>query len=108
MSKDANNQRSVSKCSLPAPEFEARRAQLLQQLRPALSQATLADQALTLQFATGSIERSTLERLVALERRCCGFLQFEITTSALNLKITAPEGSEPVLELMHKSLIIET
>ena len=88
-------------CSLTTDELPAR----LAEIRAIGADALLhVDSGGTLHFRNDAGTRARLEEIVAAESECCGFLVFSLLADddELELRITAPEGAEPVAdELVH-------
>ena len=88
-------------CSLTAPELQARRANVLQKVRRAVSEVRELKDGYAYTFPSTSECLAELAGLIDLERRCCPFLQFRITVAAnegpLVLEMTGPEGTKEFL-----------
>jgi hypothetical protein len=82
-------------CTLPAAELPARLA-LIERLEP-LARAPIPGGA-RMRFAAEAEGR--VRELVALESRCCAFLDFAVTRGdgAVVLDVTGPPDAQPVIE----------
>ncbi len=77
-------------CTLPGPQLRERLVAIAQLAKRSLLSHVQDGATLRLQYTPGVADE--LERLVALERECCAFLDFELvrTRDATHLAITAP------------------
>jgi hypothetical protein len=87
-------------CSLTAAEMRKRLAEMASIGGSSLLTARRTDALAVLRFRAGVDRRKRLEAVVAAESECCAFLSMDLREGpdALELRITAPEGAEPVLE----------
>ena len=91
-------------CQLRDSEFRARREGLLAVVRDMVVTATWQRDGLSLEFPPSAGALEPLLELVAAERTCCPFLQFELATGPADtptrLTITGPPGSRAFLETL--------
>ena len=91
-------------CSLTPETLHERRKMLRETIAPHIvSQQTLAS-GLRLVFARNETLHTEVENLVNLERQCCGFLTFDLTTSdqSLILTIEGPPQARETLAMFAK------
>lgn len=95
-------------CTLDPPSLTARRELIDTLIRDGGLAHRRDDLCLYLDFRPEV--RDAVERLVALERECCGFLAFELTTSqdVLSLTITAPETAREAAEAIFAGFLPQT
>lgn len=88
-------------CSLNSAEFRKRRRLMCEALRPHLLCSKRSASGLTLAFAVTEPLRAQLETFVSLERQCCGFLTFTISSEreAMMLSIEGPPEAEATIEM---------
>ena len=87
-------------CSLTAAEMPERLAEMAAIGESSLLSARRADALAVLRFRAGSDTRKRLEAVVAAESECCAWPSMGVRDSldALELRIAAPEGAEPMLD----------
>lgn len=85
-------------CSLKASELKQRLAEIAAVGADSLSSRSGEGGTTTLRFRSEPATRQRLQAIVAAEKECCPFLEFELRSEAdeLVLTITAPPGGEPV------------
>ncbi len=88
-------------CSLSDNGRADRRALMRKSLLPHVANCELDGRTLSMAFANRAGLRSDLEAFVDLERQCCGFLSFSVSSqeNRLMLTIEGPAGSESTLHL---------
>jgi hypothetical protein len=93
-------------CSLAPTELEDRKRLMREIGGESVESVDLADGQLTIRFADGPGLRDALEGLIALEAKCCPFLEFRIEQDAgtLTLAVEAPEGPESSLDAIRHML----
>jgi len=81
-------------CTLPPAALSERLASIRQFTSRSLLSHQLADRTLRLTYRLEA--KDELERIVAAERECCSFLEFELedAPTSIVLSIQAPEGGE--------------
>jgi len=86
-------------CTLSTAEQRKLRLAYRESLTPFLIDATYSDGIAQLVFSKPEVTKQELERLIAQENSCCGFLKFDLseTETELNLTVTGPKGSEDIL-----------
>jgi hypothetical protein len=84
-------------CSLSAEELPARLAEIRALGADALVRA---DGPGALRFRNDDPTRRRLEKIVAAESECCGFLAFELKAvgDEIELRISAPKGAEALAD----------
>ncbi len=91
-------------CRLTDTEFRARRDGLLAAVRGVVASAVWQPNGLALEFPPSAAVLGQLLELVAAERTCCPFLQFQLETgpgdAPTRLTITGPPGSRAFLETL--------
>lgn len=82
-------------CSLGADELPVRLAEIGTLGKDALLSVSPEG---ALRFRRDEATRARLEAIIAAESQCCSFLSFDLqeTADELVLRITAPEGAEPL------------
>jgi hypothetical protein len=87
-------------CSLTAAEMPKRLAEMASIGDSSLITARRADALAVLRFRAAADTRERLEAVVAAESECCAFLSMELREepNALELRIAAPDGAEPVID----------
>ncbi len=93
-------------CTLTDEEFRERRTFVRSSIKGhVISVERIADRVIARFPETADI-RQTVDAFVALERRCCGFLQFHVAPPAehLVLTITGPKDAEKALDLFAGAL----
>lgn len=93
-------------CSLAPAELEDRK-RLMQSIGAGSVEGVDLDQGrLTIRFADKQDLRDSLEGLIALEAKCCPFLEFRIEQAAgtLTLAVEAPDGPESSLDAIRHML----
>lgn len=88
-------------CSLNGAEFRKRRRMMRESLRPHLLRSKRTATGLTLMFPDTESLRTQLAAFVGLERQCCGFLTFTISSEheAVLLSIEGPPEAEATIEM---------
>jgi hypothetical protein len=91
-------------CSLTAGEARARGAEIEDLFRAGLERCDREDRELRLTFRVPDVDEPALTDLVARERECCPFLDFELSKNAgrLVLVIGAPAGAGPALDVFEE------
>ena len=86
-------------CSLNSAEFRKRRRLMRAALRPHLLRSKHTASGLTLTFPDNEPLRAQLETFVSLERQCCGFLTFTISSDqeAVILSVEGPPEAEATI-----------
>lgn len=74
------------------PEQQRRERELLELARSAVTSHEPTDSGVRLHFADGEALLASLGELVALERRCCPFLAFELRSEAEHGAVTLHIG----------------
>lgn len=89
-------------CSLNGAEFRQRRRLVREALHPHLLRSKRTASRLTLIFPDNEPLRAQLETFVSLERQCCGFLTFTISSEqeAVMLSIEGPPEAEATIEML--------
>lgn len=93
-------------CSLAPAELEDRK-RLMQSIGAgSVESVDLAEGQLTIRFADKPDLRDSLKGLIALEAKCCPFLEFRIEQDAgtLTLAVEAPDGPESSLDAIRHML----
>ncbi len=88
-------------CTLSPADYRARLADVAALSRDALRRVERRDLTLYLRYSAGAAAR--VQRLVAQERTCCAFLQFEVFESADEVRLLVtfpPSASAAVPELL--------
>lgn len=92
-------------CSLNEADFRERRAHARRRLIPKVTKLERINNGLIFWFDADAELEDDVNTFVELERQCCGFLTFTITTAdddpnkATGLKIEGPPESAPTLEM---------
>ena len=96
-----SNDSPVLACSLTDAEVSERRAAARARLLPHVLDCRLNGLELLMEFPDVGALRSELETFVDIERQCCGFLDFAISSSGekLTIRVAGPEGSQSTLQL---------
>ena len=84
-------------CSLSSEELEHRRAMMRETLIPHVVSFDTLEAGLRLVFRRTPEMQEQLDIMVGLERQCCGFLTFDITTGSKDISLTIegpPEARE--------------
>lgn len=86
-------------CSLTATQLPARLAEMAELGREALLDALVDARRARLLFAADAGVLERVQRIVAAERECCGFLGFAVEQQPEGVLVTvqAPDGAEGVL-----------
>lgn len=88
-------------CNLTDPEFQRRRADLLNTFQGALLETRELDDGYAYRFPSEGNRIAELAQLIAFERQCCPFLQFNMRLEPANgpiwLELTGPEGTKAFL-----------
>ena len=89
-------------CQLSDPDFRAHRSGLLATVRGLVTSASWQQDGLTLEVPPSA--RPVLTELIAVERACCPFLQFDLQVGGgaapTRLTITGPVGTRRFLETL--------
>ena len=91
---------SALACSLSEEDLDNRRRMIRDMLTPHLVSVDTLDNALRLVFPHTRDVQDQLESLVALERECCGFLAFDLTTGHEHITLTIEGPAEARETLM--------
>ena len=96
-------------CSLNDEEFAARRAMVRERLAPHIIDIERTDTGVSIAFSPETVKRSDVETFAALERQCCGFLDFELSPpdEKLTLTVTGPPDAAPALDALAQRGSIE-
>ena len=84
-------------CSLSSKELEHRRTMMRETLIPHVVSIDTLEEGLRLVFHRTPEMQEQVETMVGLERQCCGFLIFDITTGSKDISLTIegpPEARE--------------
>lgn len=88
-------------CNLTDPEFRQRRAALLQTFQGAVLETKELGDGYAYRFPSETTWIAELAKLIALERECCPFLQFNLriepAAGPIWLELTGPEGTKDFL-----------
>ncbi len=86
-------------CTLSKPEERAQRSTFRRDLAPFLENTVYEDGRSQLSFSRPEVTRNTLEQLIASEKGCCAFLDFELseTDAHFHLTVSGPKGSEDII-----------
>ena len=91
-------------CTLQPGELNARAAQLLPGVVAAAKERHQIDNGFRFEFEAQSGILSSIVRMIDAERKCCRFLQFQLTIEPgegpVLLEVTGPPGSREFLEAM--------
>jgi hypothetical protein len=94
-------------CSLTDPEFQRRRADLLQTFQGALLETKELADGYAYRFPSGGNWIAELAQLITFERECCPFMQFNLRVEPANgplwLELTGPAGTKDFLESLFSS-----
>jgi len=74
------------------------RTRLFDDFQSAVVNVTELDNGYAVTLAADRIDTSEIRQLIALERRCCDFLTFELNQMPLSVRITGREGVKAFLE----------
>lgn len=91
-------------CTLTDEEMRTRRALARRTILPKIIKYERLSDGLTLAFSNSPETRSCVEDFILLEKGCCGFLTFDLTSEstppsgALVLTITGPSDAASVLD----------
>ncbi len=95
-------------CSLDQKALRNRTLMFRERLLPQALQINRTGDGLHIVFVNGPALRDELQTFIALERECCGFLDFELTEdlgeSRLLLDVTGPVAAQAVLDQMQSVL----
>ena len=88
-------------CTLTPQELRDRRSQIRATIVPLVATVTQLEDGLCIVFEHSEGLRSLIEEFIALEKQCCGFLQFTLSEPAedLSLLVQAPPEAESVIEM---------
>lgn len=90
----------VVACSLNDEEFKARRALARDTLLRKVVASNRTADGLTISFQEGDALRDNLEQFIALERQCCGFLDFSVSEPPSNeLVISGPPEAASTIDI---------
>lgn len=86
-------------CTLTAAEMPKRLAEMHAIGQSALLSSDLTPGEAVLRFAPDGTSQARLQAVIAAESHCCAFLAMTLTErdDAVVLRITAPDGAQPVL-----------
>lgn len=88
-------------CNLTDPEFQQRRAELLQMFRGAVLETKELEDGYAYRFPADGEWIAELAKVIAVERECCPFLRFNLRLEPANgpiwLELTGPEGARDFL-----------
>jgi hypothetical protein len=88
-------------CNLTDPEFQKRRTVLLKTFRGVVLETKELDDGYAYRFPSETHRIAELAQLIAFERECCPFLQFNLRLEPANgpiwLELTGPEGTKDFL-----------
>lgn len=88
-------------CNLTDPEFRERRAALLQTFQSAVLETKELGDGYAYRFPSETTWIAELAKLIAMERECCPFLQFNLriepAAGPIWLELTGPEGTKDFL-----------
>ena len=88
-------------CNLTNPEFQRRRAELLQTFQGAVLERRDLAAGYAYRFPSETTWVAELAKLIAVERECCPFLQFNLRVEPADgpiwLELTGPEGTKDFL-----------
>ena len=95
-------------CSLDEAALRNRKLMFRERLLPQALQINRTGDGLHIVFVDGPALRDELQTFIALERECCGFLDFELTEdlgeSRLLLDVTGPVAAQAALDQMQSVL----
>ena len=93
-------------CTLEDEGLSNRRVLFQQRLLPHLIRSSWIDSGLRLVFPSDPALHAEIDAFIALERRCCKFLDFELEEDAVEpvlvLAVTGPKGTQ---EFLHQMLL---
>ena len=104
------NDGAVAACSLNDSEFHERRALGRRTLLPQVTASKRIQDGLILTFVGDEFLRSDLETFVSLERQCCGFLEFTISSdiagpdSPIELRIVGRPEAAATIEMFAQAV----
>jgi hypothetical protein len=88
-------------CKLSDPQFQQRRADLLQTFRSGVSETKELEDGYAYRFPSDGNWIAELAKLITVERECCPFLRFNLRVEPANgpiwLELTGPEGTRSFL-----------
>jgi hypothetical protein len=88
-------------CSLTGPELQERRSRLLEKVAGAMQEVKELEKGFAYRFPSGENWIQELANLIALERQCCPFLQFDLRLGPgqgpIWLELTGPQGTKEFL-----------
>jgi hypothetical protein len=88
-------------CNLTDPEFRERRAELLHTFQGAVLETKELGDGYAYRFSSETTWIAELAKLMAMERECCPFLQFNLRLEPADgpiwLELTGPEGTKDFL-----------
>ncbi len=102
---DKNNDDAAIACTLNDAEFRERRALARRTILPKISNHHRTSNGLTLSFVDSAETRADVEKFVALEQGCCGFLTFRLdpkpasSNDVFGLAITGPVGATEFIDM---------
>jgi len=88
-------------CSLTGPELQERRSRLLEKVAAAMQEVKELENGFAYRFPPDEDWIQVLANLIALERQCCPFLEFDLRLGPgqgpIWLELTGPEGAKEFL-----------
>ena len=91
-------------CNLTDPEFQRRRANLLETFQGAILETKEIAEGYAYRFLADGNWIIELARLITFERECCPFLKFNLRIEPANgpvwLELTGPEGTREFLQTL--------
>ena len=93
-------------CTLTPVQQNIRRAQMRADILPFVCDVYRAGNTLQLVFAQSSDIQQLLEKFIALEQQCCGFLDFSLNEDhdSLSLLIEGSTNTADVIDLFQKTI----
>ena len=93
-------------CTLTPAQQNFRRAQIRADILPFVCDVYRAGNTLQLVFAQSSDIQQLLEKFIALEQQCCGFLDFSLNedNDSLSLLIEGSTNTADVIDLFQKTI----
>ena len=89
-------------CSLPGPERQERREQLLEKVFSRVEETRPLDDGYAFRFAAHEDLLAELMQLIQIEHQCCAFLRLRLTVDPAGgpvwLELTGPPGTKTFLE----------
>lgn len=88
-------------CKLTDPEFRERREGILTEVKNGVAEMKELEDGYAYRFPSDSEWLTTLSKLIAVERECCPFLQFQLRLEPADgpiwLELTGPHGTKDFL-----------